>query len=867
MSACVAIGLGGCTADRETATIQSHAVSQLILENGLAVTWEEDHRQPLVAIEGRILGGLRGEGAFLGTGITHFIEHMLFKGTSSRPPGTIDQEVRRYGGTINAFTSHDYTGVSLFVESRFLRDALGMLADILQHATFPQEEFTKERAVIFSELHMNRDDPERRIRDLFWNRHFLVHPYRHPILGYEELLTRLTANDLVTLYKAQYVPNNVVLSCVGDLDAATFPDLIREAFGSWPRGVPYQVSAPEEPRAVSVKQAHEELPIQAGYAVLGFPSIRLADPDLYPLDVLASIVGQGQSARLHETLVRKRRLAHAVGAANYTPLDPGAFTVSLRTDPNQVPGAIEAALEVLDGVSRQGISEQELKKAKRQVVADYVFRHQTIESKAEDFATSWALTGDPAFSARYVEGIQRVSAQQVKEVAVRYLDRSRMTVVTLQPPGTQTVQPRQVSAVQPTVTKTVLPNGLTVLVDADHRLPLTAIVVVSRGGVRAETEETQGLSNLVAQLLVKGTRRRSASEIASFVESLGGILEPFSGRDGFGISLQLLAEDVDQGLALIHELLTESTFPEEEFNLQRQLILKELQARDDDVFDVGSRLLRQTLFTSHPYRFDPLGSTASLAGLTRAACVTFAAQRLVPSNLVIAVFGDVQEPAALKELARRFGRLPRAQAPWPQELAADSLDGIRHASLTLPKEQSVLMLGFRGTRVSAPDRYTLDVLTTVLSGMSGRLFQAVRERQGLSYTLGAVNVPGWDPGYLVVYAATRPNERDVVLTTIHQQLQDVVEHAISEEELAQAKQYLIGMHRLELQHLSSLAKRCALDELYGLGANAWTQYEQRINAVTIPMVQEVAARYLTFPQHAEVIVGPDGLPNTVGNTN
>ena len=843
--------------------IRTDAVNQLNLENGLAVVWQEDHRQPLVAIEVRILGGLRGEGAFLGTGISHFLEHMLFKGTPSRPPGTIDQEVRRYGGTINAFTSHDSTGVNLFVESRFLRDALGMLADILRHATFPQEEFTKERAVILSELHMNRDDPERRIRDLFWNRHFLLHPYRHPILGYEELLTRLTVNELATWYHAQYVPNNIVLSCVGDVDAATFPALIRETFGSWPRGAPAHISVPEEPRAISIKETREELPVQAAYGLIGFASVRLADPDLYPLDVLASIVGQGQSSRLYEALVHTRRVAHAVGAANYTPMDPGVFTVSLRTDPNQVSIAVEAVLEVLRDVTRHGVTEKELQKAKRQVVADYVFRHQTIESKADDFANSWALTGDPAFSARYVEGVKGVTGEQVKRVAARYLDRTRMTLVTLQPPGTQTPATPQVPSAQPTVTKTVLPNGLTVLVGVDRSLPMAAIVAVSRGGVRVETEQTQGLSNLVAQLLVKGTKRRTATGIASSIESLGGILEPFSGRDGLGLALQLLTEDVGTGLDLVHELLTESTFPEDELALQRQLILNELQARDDDVFDVSSRLLRQTLFVSHPYRFDPLGSAASVARLTRADCVKFATQRLVPSNLVLAVFGDVDEATALKDLERRFGRLPRAQALWPQALTADPLTGIRQASLTLPKEQSVIMLGFRGTRITAPDRYTLDVLTTILSGMSGRLFQAVREQQGLSYTLGAANVPGWDPGYVVVYAATRPHERARVLTTIHTQLREIVEHGINKEELAQATQYLIGVHRLELQHLAGLARRCALDELYGLGAQAWTQYESHITAVTLPMVQEVARRYLTLPQRAEVVVGPNGTPQTV----
>ena len=267
------------------------AIESLTLDNGLTVLWEADHRQPLVAIEARIGGGLRGEGAWVGSGITHFIEHMLFKGTTSRPPGRIDQEVRRYGGTVNAFTSHDVTGVSLFVESRFLLQALEMLSDILQHATFPDEEFAKERQVVLSEIQMNRDDPDRRLSQLFWSRHFLSHPYRHPILGYRDLLERLTPQDLRAFYRAQYVPDNIILTCVGDVDPSAMPELILHAFGSWPRGAPYQVTVPLEPPAISVRETTEALPVQAAYATLGFSTTRLAHPDLYVLDVLAGILG------------------------------------------------------------------------------------------------------------------------------------------------------------------------------------------------------------------------------------------------------------------------------------------------------------------------------------------------------------------------------------------------------------------------------------------------------------------------------------------------------------------------------------------------------------------------------------------------
>jgi len=842
-------------------TIDSRStVRQLLLDNGLQLVWEEDHRQPLVAIEVRIKGGLRGEGPYLGTGITHFIEHMLFKGTASRAPGTIEQEVRRYGGTINAFTSFDTTGISLFVESKYLKDALGMVADIMQHAVFPQAEFDKERAVVISEIQMNQDDPDRRIHQLFWSRHFLEHPYRHPILGYQPLLERLTVEDMAKFYASQYQPQNITLACVGDLDPAAFSEMVKETFGAWPRGTGdyTQRVIPLEPPVASAKEAFEELPVQTAYAVMGFTSTRISDPDLYALDVLAGVVGQGRSSRFYETIVRQRKLVHVITAWNYTPYDPGIFAIQFRTDPEKLVAAKQAVLEILDDIKAKGITDAELAKAKRQVSAEHLFGLQTVEAKASDLASSFAGTGDPLFSSRYVEGVAAVTSEQVRNAARRYCDPSKMTTAIIRPQRAEQPAPAAQLLAPVSVEKTVESNGATTLVGVDRTLPIAAIAVAFRGGVRVEDESHQGLCNLVAQLLTKGTKRHSALEIAQRIESLGGTLEPFSGRDGFGIILQVLAQDLDEGLGLVHELITQSTFPKEELVIQRELIGKHLAAEEDEIFDVGGRLLRRTLFATHPYRFDPLGDRQTIQTLTREDCRRFADRWIVPSNMVVSVFGDVDEQAVSKQLQRSFGTMPPAAADWPARLPEEPLEGIRQAAKTVEKEQALIMMGFRGSTHTAEDRFALDVLTAVLSGMAGRLFQSVREEHGLSYTLGAVHVPGWDPGYVVIYAATRPNERERVLQVLEEQLALAVDKGFTAEEIFQAQRYLVGLHRLDIQHLVGLAKRSAVDELYGLGYDAWRTYEQKIDAVTAPMVHAAAARYLTLPRRAQVVISPNG---------
>jgi zinc protease len=319
-----------------------------------------------------------------------------------------------------------------------------------------------------------------------------------------------------------------------------------------------------------------------------------------------------------------------------------------------------------------------------------------------------------------------------------------------------------------------------------------------------------------------------------------------------------LAADLPKGIALVHELVTRSDFPESEFRIQRTLTAKALLAQEDEIFDVGTRLLRRILFEPHPYQFHPLGSRETIDTLTRQDCVDFARAWITPANAVVSVFGSLDPAAVKQQLDQTFGRMPGKPSAWPKELPEPPTRSMRRASKQMEREQTVILWGFRGNTYLAKDRYAADVMTSILSGMSGRLFQSVREKYGLSYTLGAVNSPGWDPGYVMLYAATRPDEEAKVQQVLEEQMALVVDQGFTPEEVDQAKNYLIGNHRLEIQHLVGLAKRVALDDLYGVGFDSWRQYEQRIQAIDVQAVNAAAKKYLTLPTRSEVVVSPDG---------
>ena len=292
--------------------------------------------------------------------------------------------------------------------------------------------------------------------------------------------------------------------------------------------------------------------------------------------------------------------------------------------------------------------------------------------------------------------------------------------------------------------------------------------------------------------------------------------------------------------------------------MQRQLISNQLLAQEDEIYDVGVRLLRNTLFERHPYRFHPLGTKETVGALTRADCVEFAGKWLVPSNMVVTVFGDVDSRSVQEKLRRAFGVLDARQSDWPSIMSEDSLNEVRIATQVMEKEQTLVMFGFRGLTYQSVDRYALDVMTAILSGMAGRLFQAIREKQGLGYTLGAINVPGWDPGYLLIYAATKPNEQERVLKMLDEQLELAIANGFRDQEVEEAKRYIIGLHRLDLQDMTALAKRSTLDELYGVGFEAWGAYEDKINSVTPQKVHDAARHYLTMRERVRVIISPNG---------
>ena len=865
----ILLGLAGCAtmtqpdATTPTPSFSIAAVRRWELPNGLTILFRQDRGAPLVALEAAVKTGSATEGALLGTGVSHVVEHMLFKGTATRPVGAIEREIKSYGGQINGHTTHDTTGYTLTVHRDHFTDALTLLADALQHPSFDAEELTRELEVVFRELKLRRDDPDQYLADLIWAARYREHPYRHPIVGYEPLLKALTRRQVVDYYRTQYLPSRTVLAIVGDVEESVVREAVTREMGGWPRGLEPSLVAPMEPPPTAPRLVEETAAVAVAQLVLAFPSVAVTHPDLVALDTLARVLGEGRGSRL-DLALREPGLVHDVASWNYTPRDPGLFAISAHLDPDKISEVQQRTQEVLAALQRQPVTPAELAAAKRAVIAQYLFGRQTVGAQAADLASNETLTGDPAFSRHYMDAVQGVTAEQVQRVARQYLAPGSAIHVILRPKGAGTapVEAPAASAETAPIELITLSNGVRVLLREDPRHPIVTLRVTAFGGLLYETPATNGVSMLTARMLLRGTSSRSAQEVTEFVRSLGGELASMSGRNSVGVSMALLKDDLEAGLALLSDVWFHPAFPADEFLKEQRLLQAEIRQQDDDLFHWGTRRLSHALFGDHPYAMPAEGTQDSVAMLTVAEVAAYHRWLLVPRRLVVSVFGDIRKADVLPAMERTFGRSLPAAPATPTRPSVQPLTACRRVEGAWPRAEAIVLVGFVGMAVTDPDLPALDVLDSVLGGSGGRLFTEVRERKGLAYTVGSSAAAGPDPGSILLYAVTDPAQADAVAATLLQEAQRLRTSAVGAEELKTAQEAVVGAQSIRLQTNGALSLATGLDELFQVGWQRYRDYPAKVRAVTPADLRRVAERYLT-PDRCVVFIGrPSASPRT-----
>jgi zinc protease len=864
-----------------------------VLPNGLVLLLDESHLSEVAELQvwARVGSADEGPGE---AGLAHFHEHMLFKGTATRDVSEVAGAIEGVGGRVNAYTSYDVTVYHATAPADGLTVARDVLVDMVRASRFDPEEIAREIEVVLEEIRRSEDAPSQVCAEALFAAAFAVHPYRAPILGPPESVARFDRARVEAFYRRWYAPDNLVVVASGAFDTASLAGALRAAWrdaapGGARRARPAEPPRPE-PRAVLLRR-----PFERACFELAWPAVSLAHPDTPFLDLLAFVLGEGESSRLVRRVKEAEGLVDRIDASCYTPLDPGLFGVSGDLETERLPAALAAIAREVEEVRHVPVSTEELEKARANFLAGEHFERESVTGRARKLGSFELLAGDWRADRAYLDAVRGATPEDLLRVARRHLDASRATVAVVAPEeapaeldekslleaiaggaagGARAAVPvplgppasaprvapasgsaRAASGV-PAIASYRLANGAVLHVEARREVPVVAVRAAFHGGLLAEERTTAGLSHLLSAMWLRGTRHRGAAELAHAIESIAADIDGFSGRSSFGLSLESTSDRFEEALALFAEVLLEPAFAPEELERERRDVLAALARREDRPAAAVFDLFTAALWRTHPYGWPVLGTASSVGAFTRDDVAAHHARWMRGPHLVLALSGDVDPDAAAALVSERLARLDAAECPPPAPPEEAPPEAPRRVEARKDRAQAHLVIGFRGVTVRDPDRFALEVLAQVLAGQGGRLFLELRDRRGLAYSVNAVNAEGVAPGLFAVTIGTAPEKLEAARNGIREELTRLLDAAPAPEELERARRYLIGNFEIDRQRCAVRAAHMALDALYGLGADAQRRHAGAVAAVSASDVLRVARRILRFDAAVEAAVLP-----------
>ncbi|PYJ17131.1 MAG: hypothetical protein DME96_07115 [Verrucomicrobia bacterium] len=838
-------------------TFPPSSAQKWVLPNGLPIIVQEDHSAPVASVQAWCATGSIDEDAHLGAGLSHILEHMLFKGTQTRSTNEIAQKIQDVGGYINAYTSFDRTVFWIDVPKDGVATALDVLADAMMNSTLPPEEYRKEQEVIRREFAMGMDDPDRMAGLLLFATAYQRHPYRFPVIGEIEIYNQLTQEQVMQYYKTRYVPNNLTFIVAGDVDAEKVRQQLTELFKPYPEQSLKPVFIPAEPPQLGLREVHQEFPTELTHLEFAWHIPEITNPDVPALDLLSTILGEGRSSRLYRRVREEAGLAFGISAFSYTPGDPGLFGIDATLDPKKRDAAEQLVLRIIDEVKQAGVTAEELTKAKKISLSHHLGALTTMRGQASDIGSNWFLTRNLNFSRDYLDAVQKVTLDDIKRVAANYLTDTNLILVSLNPKGSLAAKaegPRVAEAAE--IQKFELSNGLRLLVREDRRLPLVAMGAVFRGGLLAETTQDNGITRLMAKVLLKGTKTRTAEQIANQIEAVGGSISSDAGNNTFNVSLGVTKPDVKLGVELLSDVLLNATMPEKAIAREKEIQIAAIQQEEEQLTAVARNIMRQALFPRHPFALRANGSVESVQRLTQKDLLEFRDRYIAGKNGVIFVFGDVKAAEVKQLFEKALGGMKPGELALSDVHPAAPLSGTEAVESRKDKAQGVIMVGFRGASVSSPDRTVLDLIDEASSDLGSRFFVRIREQMGLAYYVGANQMQGLVPGLFAFYLGTDPQKIAPVKTALLDEIHKLANDGLTKEELARAKKKLIGQQEIANQSNDAFGYQCSLDEIYGLGFDFYKRLEHDVDAVTLDDIKRVAAKYFRDQPYVLATVRP-----------
>jgi zinc protease len=877
------------------------------LPNGLRVLVLPRHTAPVVTTMMWYRVGSKDElpGA---TGLAHFLEHLMFKGTQKLKKGEIDRITYQNGGNNNAFTYNDYTAYEFNFPKQTWKVALSIEADRMRNCSFNAKEFDAERQVVMEERRIGEDEPSQQFSEQLNAISFVAHPYRNPVIGWMADLKRVSRDEVYAFYQQYYRPSNATLVITGDVTPEDALATARAAFQAVPAlPAPQRRAVIEPPPSNGTKRLTVSLPTQVARFAASVHVPTRSNPDVYALDVLQYALTEGKLSRLYQRLVDGDQLAADVDSGLGIYQQAGEFSIYANAREGVSLDRIEHAIwEETRRLASEPLSAAELERAKNQFYADWVHGLDTANSLATVLGEADALGGHQYLDTLLAR-VQAVTAADVQRVARTYLREDRSAVGYLLPaaagaaghsagagrlqgevgrsalvnPAFRTLgigrwalgdlgcarsKAESGTAVAGTFaplhpTEEVLPNGLRLILLEKHDLPTVTLSARVSAGSYQDPDAEAGLAAMVARMLEEGTRSHTNAEISAALEQVGASFSAAAGRENTSATLQTLSRYTAGLLPLYAELLASPSFPSERLEQERSRALVELKEEEDDAATVARKAFGRLVYGAHPAGRPASGTEESVRAFTREALERFHQRYYRPDAVTLVAVGDFRTSELLPRLTELFGAWKTEGRAEKQPLPAVARQqDVRSERLTMDKAQTQIVLGHLGVTRGNPDYLALKVMDTILGegvggGFTARIPYQLRDVQGLAYGVGSSITRGAakEPGLFVAALGTEPKNEQKAVAALLAEIRKIRAAPVTATELKEAESYLAHSYVFDFQTNAQLAGYLDAVQYFGLGYNYRREFVERIGKVTQADVLRVAQKYLD-PQHYTLVV-------------
>ncbi len=862
-------------------------VETYTLPTGQTLYIKEDHSQPIVTIDTWVKTGSVNETDKI-NGVSHFLEHLLFKGTAQYKPGVIDRLLESKGSQFNAATSDDFTHYYITTATPYFQETLKLHADMLLNAAIPASELPQERKVVQEEINRANDNPDRQLYTELAKLMYGQHGYAYDTLGPKENIATIPRDSILEYYHYWYQPQNFNTIIVGDVNPEEAKKLVTEAFPKPPFLAPKNYQPPQiglvQPPSAPQAKVLENPSITQTYFALGFLGPAQQKPDdVYALDIALLALGNGKSSRLYQALRETKPLANSVSAGNYTQKYSGLIVINAEAKPENRTAVKQEILKQLKQLKAHGITQAELAKAKNQYIKDFVFENESTDGTASSIGYNVTI-GSLQDYLDHVSNVEKVTLDQVKDALNRYLNFNQAVMVELLPSSLkanlktessadvallQTAEsfpivpsaltPKATEAIETaeadsTIEKKTLSNGMTLISKPRKNSATVAIKLFIKGGQGVET--TPGTASLVSALMMQGTPSRSAEAISRELESKGMSLTVSADDDFIEITGSAIREDLGELFAVLKDVLRNPLFAQDEISKKKEQIHQALAASRDNPSSLAFENLTTALYPHHPYGNEGKRVESSLDAITRQDLLDYYHLYFVPQNMVASVVGNFDQATLQNYLTSLYESCTSCQ----RSLVSTSPVPALTESRTVTEEKPQLSATWLAQGWLVPpirdqkDYVALKVLNSLLgTGMSSRLFVDLREKQGLAYVVGSLLPSREEKSRFVAYIGTDPANLSKVQNGFNHEITRLQNELVPDKELAEAKSKLRGSFSLAHNTNINQAYYLGFYEVVGAGYEFDKTYPALIEQVTPQDIQRVAKMVFSGPSVLSIV--------------